>query len=295
MHVFDGFLLVSIYVLCGLSTVALTANSFVFESYQVQPPRASSSEAPRSKSTLLLNAAPARQGGGLVDTSPAAKRRRILLSRRGPYFQLDRFSGKVEFGSTANLITKLETKEPNPEAIATWLRDGRGLALSIWDEELLTDIGNNVYRLQTMKLQFVTIQLSPSVDMKMWTKIVRKRSDNSTLPLFSLQSVGFDPNIELFPGMGVPADSLGIEIEVVGELRPMSNGLGVEGIISFQTTGILPPPMRILPDSALRLASDTICETVVKFASDSFQKGAISKYRDFKVTYDSDKADKQQS
>ena len=233
-------------------------------------------------SSTSLNAVPTRRSQE-VDNSPEARRRRVLLSRRGPHFQLDRFSGKVEFGATANLITKLDN-DPNPEAIATWLKDGRGLALSIWDEKLMAEIGDNTYRLQTMKLQFVTIQLSPSVDMKMWTKSERKTGSDTTSPVFSLQSVGFDPNIQLFPGMGVPAESLGIIIEVVGELRPMANGLGVEGIISFQTTGTLPPPMRLLPETALRLASDTICNTIVKFASESFQKGAIGKYREFRST-----------
>jgi hypothetical protein len=217
-----------------------------------------------------------------TQTPEQRARRKELLSRNGPYFKLDRFQGgRVEFGSTAKLVTKLleddDDDTPNPEGIAEWLFDGRGLAMSIWDEELMTDLGNSVYRLQVMKLQFVTIQLSPSVDMQMWTQ--KRKEDGS--PLFLLQSVGFDPNIELLPGVGVSASSLGLTIEVSGQLRASKDGRGVTGLISFATTGALPPPMRLLPEPLLKLASDTINETIVQFAIQSFQKGAIQNYKEF--------------
>mmetsp|Transcript_128456 Transcript_128456/g.371723 ORF Transcript_128456/g.371723 Transcript_128456/m.371723 type:complete len:275 (+) Transcript_128456:88-912(+) len=205
-------------------------------------------------------------------------RRRELLSRNGPYFKLNRFQGAVEFGSTATLTTKLDT-QPNPEGIAEWLQDGRGLALSIWDEKMMKDMGNSLYQLQTMKLQFVTITLSPTVDVQMSTEM-----DSSGQPVFSLQSVGFDPNIQLLPGVGVSASSLGIHIDVVGELRPSKDGTGVSGVISFATTGNLPPPMRVLPEPALKMASDTINETIVSFAVKSFQQGAIQKYKEYQAS-----------
>ena len=91
-----------------------------------------------------------------------------MLSRNGPHFSLDRIKGQVEFGATANLVTQLE-RDANTESIATWLQDERGLALSIWDEKLTKDMGNSVYRLQIMTLQFVTLQLAPWVDLRMTT------------------------------------------------------------------------------------------------------------------------------
>ena len=100
-------------------------------------------------------------------------------------------------------------------------------------------------------------------------------------PVFSLQSVNFDPNIQVLPGLRISADSLGIIIEVVGELRPTKDGKGVVGDIAFQTSGELPPPMRLLPEPALKAASDTINKTIVNFAIQSFQKGATAKYREF--------------
>lgn len=207
-------------------------------------------------------------------------RRKELLSRNGPFFKLSRMQGNVEFGSSAKLVTRLDTNQ-NLEGISEWLSDGRGLALSIWDEKLMKDLGNGVYRLQTMKLQFVTIQLSPTVDMKMSTVA---EPANKNLPLFSLQSVSFDPNIQILPGVGVSASSLGIEIDVDGELRPTADGKGVEGKISFATKGNLPPPMRLLPEPALKLASDTINETIVKFAIQSFESGAKKKYNEYLQT-----------
>jgi hypothetical protein len=115
--------------------------------------------------------------------------------------------------------------------------------------------------------------------MKMWTQSDPKRNGK---PVFLLQSVSFDPNIQLFPGVGVSAATLGVEIEVVGQLRPTKDGKGVAGTISFATKGMLPPPMRLLPESALRFAANTIDETIVKFAIQSFQKGAIQKYKEFR-------------
>lgn len=209
-------------------------------------------------------------------TTAQKTRRSELLARSGPYFKLNRFQGAVEFGSSAKLVTNLDQK-PNPAGISKWLADGRGLALSIWDEKMMKDLGNSLYRLQTMKLQFVTIQLSPSVDVQMWTS----PDPNTGEPVFSLQSVNFDPNIQLLPGIGVSASTLGLQIDVVGELRSSPDGKGVTGSISFATTGNLPPPMRVLPEGPLKMASDAINDTVVSFAVESFQKGAIRKYREF--------------
>lgn len=197
-----------------------------------------------------------------------------ILNRNGSHFKLDRFSGKVEFGSTANLITNFE--KGDSESISDWLSDERRVALSIWDEKLMTDLGQSTYRLQLMSLQFVTIRLSPSVDSRMW---IEKDSDG--LPVFRLQSIDFDPNVELFPGLNIPAESLAIQIEVVGELKPSRDGKGVEGRIGFVSGGDLPPPMRLLPEPALKSATDIICKTVSDFAVMSFQNGARSKYKDF--------------
>lgn len=211
-----------------------------------------------------------------TNLTPAQEsRRRELLGRQGPYFQMNRFQGAVEFGSSTKLTTQLVDTQPNPQGIAEWLSDGKGLALSIWEEGMMTDLGNSLYRLQTMKLQFVTIQLAPSVDVQMWTSL-----DNGE-PVFSLQSVDFDPNIQVLPGVGIKASTLGIQIDVVGELRPTQDGRGVEGSISFATQGNLPPPLRVLPEGPLRLASQTINETIVSFAVQSFQKGAIRKYQEY--------------
>ena len=211
------------------------------------------------------------------------------------YFQCNRRTGNVGFGATAQLATKLvldDSDRPNTSnnpddnmSIAKWLSDsdGRRLALSIWDPYLITDLGNSVYRLQTMDLQFVTIKLAPSADVQMWTTIEEAQhpssssSSSSTAPAFSLQSIDYNPNIQLLPGLGVPAEALGITIEVVWDLRSSRDGTGVTGTISFQTSGTLPVPMRLLPEELLKSTSEAIYQIVVDFAVASFQKGAIAK------------------
>ena len=213
-----------------------------------------------------------------LNSYTTSKSRETILQRNGAHFKLNRFGGKVEFGSTANLVTKLDGSDK--ESIIEWLSDEKRVALSIWDEKLLKDLGNSIYRLQLMTLQFVTIQLAPSVDNRMWIE----KDAKDGVPVFKLQSIDFDPNIQLLPGLNIPAESLGIRIEVVGELRPSKDGKGVEGRIGFVSGGDLPPPMRLLPEPALKSASDLICKTVTDFAIMSFQNGARAKYQEFLKT-----------
>lgn len=203
-----------------------------------------------------------------------SKNREKILSRSGSHFQLNRFSGRVEFGSTANLVTSL----PNADMVSEWLSDEKRVAMSIWDEKLITDLGDNKYRMELMTLQFVTIQLAPKVDNIMWTE-----RDANGNPVFKLQSEGFDPNIQVLPGMNVPASQLGLDIEVVGELKPSRNGQGVEGKIGFQTSGNLVFGMNLLPEPALKTASNVICKTISDFAIASFQKGCRQNYQDFRA------------
>ena len=233
------------------------------------------------------------------DDDATDQRRNVLLSRTGPYFQFDRRSGTIEFGATANLVTQLlspstvlnskknnnqEGAEP-PNLIEEWLRnENKGLAMSIWDPKLMTNRGQDVYRLQIMTLQFVTITLAPWVDVQMWT--VDNNNNNNSPPEFRVQSIGFEPNIQILPGMRLNGDALGIVIEVAGVLRPGTDGTSVAGSICFQTSGKLPPPLRILPVAVLRAAADTINSTICKFAIASFQKGAKRNFQEFVQQYE---------
>lgn len=235
----------------------------------------------RSDNGIIQNTKSQRTNS--LQLSYASKSRDTILKRNGAHFKLNRFSGKVEFGSTANLVTKFDNADP--ESISDWLSDERRVALSIWDEKLIKELGKSTYQLQLMTLQFVTIQLAPSVDTRMWID----KDSTDGLPVFKLQSIDFDPNIELLPGLNIPAESLGIQIEVVGELKPSSDGRGVEGKIGFVSGGDLPPPMRLLPESMLKSASDVICKTVSDFAISSFQKGARAKYQEFLLTRQKEK------
>jgi hypothetical protein len=127
-----------------------------------------------------------------------------------------------------------------------------------------------------MSLQFVTIKLRPWVDTRM--KTVKNSKGN---PVFTLQSEEFDPNVEILPGMSLSAAALGIVIEVAGQLQASKDGSGVTGKIAFQTSGKLPGPLRLVPESALKSASDTINQTVVDFAVKSFQTGARQNFAKF--------------
>ena len=198
------------------------------------------------------------------------RERDAILGRNGEYFKLDRMRGKIEFGSSSRIQTTLDGSDE--ESVRRWLDDDEQIAMSIWDPELIKVVEPKVYRLKLMTLMFVTIQLAPHVDVRMYT------DDKGS---FNLESVSFDPNIQILPGVGVSADSLGILIDVVGELYPSKDGKGVDGKIGFVTSGELPPPMRLLPEPALKSSLGTINRTITNFAISSFQKGARTKFRQF--------------
>jgi hypothetical protein len=261
-----------------IGSLFLTSDAFVTKrttfrwQHSVDSPRSSPSLPP---SDSPLNVPSSRLYATAQE--PTAARRTVLLGRNGPHFLVERMKGTIEFGATANLVTQLDNKASAKDDIMVWLQDERGLALSIWDKKLMKEMGDSVYRLQVMPLRFVTLVMSPWVDVRMKTAV-----DPATQqPVFTVQSINFDPNIEIMPGMRISAQSLGVVIEVAGELRPSADGKGVTGCIAFQTKGKLPPPMRLLPEPALKAASDTINQTIVNFAVKNFQQGAGEMYRDF--------------
>jgi Protein of unknown function (DUF1997) len=167
----------------------------------------------------------------------------------------------------------LESTPDNAGDIEAWLSDGRGIAQSIWDEKMTTDKGNNVYRLQVMTVQFVTLQLAPWVDVEMKSSI-----DDAGQPVFTVQSINFDPNIQVLPGVKLSADAFQIKIDVAGELRRSRDGQGVTGKIAFATRGILSRPLRLVPEPVLKATTETINRTIVNFAIRSFEGGATRQY-----------------
>lgn len=220
------------------------------------------------------------------------RRQRILspprssMSKRGDgnHFQLERFRGNISFGYTTDLITTLPVSDsPSPQSSVTrWLSDAERVAFAIWDENLMKDLGNQMYRLQLITLQFVTIKLNPEVDVLMWTE-----KENEEDLVFLIESEDFNPNVQLLPGVKFSAESLGIQIDVAGELRVSKDGRGLTGKIGFITSGVLPPPLRILPERALSSAAGIINRQIADFAVKSFQKGAVKEYSKFKNLVDS--------
>ena len=262
-----------------ISSIALLCSAAHLPASNGFSPAATTTSSTTTTSTNSKGSRSFSVGPLYATESEIPTRRRVLLSRDGPYFDVNKKSGRIEFGSTANLVTTLNHDRPDFDLIADWLSDERGLALSIWDESMLREVEPSIYQLQTMNLQFVTIQLAPTVDMKMQTRYIK---DDPKQPIFLLQSVGFDPNIQLLPGITMSAEELGIVIDVSGELRPTKDGTGVTGKISFATCGNLPPPLRLVPDSALKAATDGINKVIVDFAVQNFGKGARKNYDEFR-------------
>ena len=197
------------------------------------------------------------------------RERQTILGRTGEHFKLDRMRGNIEFGSSSRISTILDGADE--ASVKRWLSDDKQIAMSIWDPKLITEVEPKVYRLKLMTLMFVTIQLAPHVDVKMYAE--------GGGSIFKLESIAFDPNVQILPGIGISAEQLGILIDVVGELYPSRDG--VDGKIGFVTKGELPPPMRLLPEQVLKSSLGTINRTITNFAVDSFQKGARDKFQEF--------------
>ena len=240
-----------------------------------------------SKLNLSSSSTTGNKGTQLTKRGDKFRRQKILdppnKSRDGHNFKLDRFRGTISFGYTADLVTQLpmpskNANVSNKDLINDWLSDAERIAFAIWDENLIKELKKQYYRLQLITLKFVTIELSPFVDVLMWSE---KEPNNNNDIAFFLESMDFNPNVSILPGLQFNADSLGIQIDVAGELRVSSDGKGITGKIGFTTSGELPPPLRILPESALKTAASVINKQIADFAVRSFQKGAIKEFKKY--------------
>jgi len=218
----------------------------------------------------------------------SSKSREKIMNRKGQYFLLDKIQNRIEFGLTTELITKL-TPKASRRVVEKFIGDESRVASMLWDPKLMKKIDKQTYRLQLKPLSFLTLSLSPSVDVIMWVedKMLHVSSSNETLsesdktPVFYLESIGFDPNIKILPGVGITPRSLNINIETVGSLQVTQDGEGLQGKIGFVTTGKLPGPFLLLPDQALKRASELISNTVKLFIVRTFEKSVINEFSNF--------------
>jgi len=221
-------------------------------------------------------------------TKVSSKSREKIMNRKGQYFLLDKIQNRIEFGLTTELITKL-TPKASRRVVEKFIGDESRVASMLWDPKLMKKIDKQTYRLQLKPLSFLTLSLSPSVDVIMWVedKMLHVSSSNETLsesdktPVFYLESIGFDPNIKILPGVGITPRSLNINIETVGSLQVTQDGEGLQGKIGFVTTGKLPGPFLLLPDQALKRASELISNTVKLFIVRTFEKSVINEFSNF--------------
>ncbi len=197
------------------------------------------------------------------------------------------------------------------------------MAASIWDPTLMQPHGNNLYTLELMTVQFITITLAPRVVVSMWTEKKNKKKNTASSKssssyvnmthvadnkeeevdyIFKIESISFDPNIKLLSLPGMPAEvtaqDLGIHIGVVGELGISKEGTGLFGALGFKTRGTLPTFIRVLPKSVLQGAVEAINQQIVTFAISNFQRGAAIEYgkyrREILAEYESRKQKQQQ-
>jgi len=275
---------------CALSILLLLlpiSNAFLgYNNHIKTTPFYQSKSLPRDvhyKSKLFSTLTQSRQRSSAFD-----EKRKNILNRKGNRFYLDKVKNIIEFGLSAELVTNLTPQAPR-RFIEKFVQDEDRIASSLWDSKLRKKIGKQTYRLQLRPLKFVTLQLEPSVDMVMWveeknvqtTVTTSKNINNDTTPVFYLQSIGFDPNLQLLPGVGFNSESLNINIETCGSMQVSRNGSGLEGKIGFVTSGKLPVPLLLLPESVLKSAADLLSNTVKVFIIQTFEKSVIKEYQNF--------------
>jgi len=205
--------------------------------------------------------------------------RKSIFSNKGEYFSMS--DGKVVFGSSSTM--QMTFRGSTTKDVEGWLTsDKASVCKAIWDPSLMKDIGDNIYQLSLMQLQFVTIQFAPIVKIRIWTSRMKSPNGKDPYVLFQIQSIECDPNIQLLPNLKINAESLGIQVDVVGEMKAAPDGSGaLVGRIGFQTSGKLTPALMLIPEPILKNTANTINKTILNFALDSFQKGAKEEYNKY--------------
>ena len=201
--------------------------------------------------------------------------RREILTRPSSYMSI--IGSSVSFGATVKLSTKLPTEGKDETEV--WLRDLDSVATAIWDPTKVTRLPT-AWRLGLISLRFVTIELLPTVDVELLT-----RDNSKGDAVFYLSSVAFDPRVKILPGVAIKAEDLGIEINVVGQMKAEGDE-GVVGAIGFETTGKLPLPLRVLPREVLEKAGAAINKQIVKFAEGNFKENAGVVFAEWKAGRD---------
>ena len=175
---------------------------------------------------------------------------------------------RIAFGSRLDIGARL--KDTDPAALAVFLRDPTQIICASWPRERTMALpGAGDFRLVQLPISFAgaaTIDFHVDVHLD-----VDPRDGRVTL-----RSYAVDTSVSL---RGGSKTKVIVDLELQGELRPIAAAsrtteeAEIAGFVAYETSGSLQGPLVLLPDAALRAATEAINHTVLLFARRDFVRG----------------------
>eukprot|EP00639_Heterosigma_akashiwo_P034210 CAMPEP_0194715294 /NCGR_PEP_ID=MMETSP0296-20130528/7008_1 /TAXON_ID=39354 /ORGANISM="Heterosigma akashiwo, Strain CCMP2393" /LENGTH=170 /DNA_ID=CAMNT_0039615041 /DNA_START=289 /DNA_END=805 /DNA_ORIENTATION=- len=145
-----------------------------------------------------------------------------------------------------------------------------------WDEELIEDLGNDIFRLQNKPIDFLVFNIQPQVTIEVVTD---KKSGKTTLKAKEITILG--------------AESLSdrVNIEVNGSLEATEKvtklgsssmkTMSLEGKIEFTVSGTLPSQISSLtPTGMLQSATGGVNRRLTEYTTQKFRRAIVADYED---------------
>jgi hypothetical protein len=213
------------------------------------------------------------RGHALFSSSASA----AAAAEEGDYWRKTNESGDFEFGSTAQLTNKLDSLEVDAAEsrrnIISFLSSPSDVCAAMWQEGMIEQLSEDTWRLQLVALNFITLKIEPSVDVRL-----------SSTPdgQFKLSSIAYDPKV-MNRGKIITSDAMKIKIDISGTLGITEDGRGVQGVMGFAGSGNYPSPFKYMPQRILSKAGMIINKSIVAFAMKNFNIGAPREYAKYKI------------
>jgi hypothetical protein len=157
-----------------------------------------------------------------------------------------------------------------PVPIQHYLRQPQRLVNALVEPSCMQILTDEVFRLQMRPVTFMSLNIQPIVDMKVWAQ------SNGTIYLRSLgcQILGVDYVNQHF------------QLNLQGYLSPhqFSTGDGLQGKADLEVLVELPPPFSLTPKPILEAAGNSLLRSVLLRMKQRLLKQLLSDYRCWVVT-----------
>lgn len=165
---------------------------------------------------------------------------------------------------TASQSVELPVPE-QPIPIQHYLRQPQRLIRALADPSRIEQLSSECFRLKMRPLNFLTLSIQPTVDMRVWSD-----ADGSV----HLRSVGCEIR-------GVEYINQRFKLDLVGRLMPQEvNGKNyLKGRADLQVQVDLPPPLRFTPKSIVEATGNGLLRSVLMTIKQRLMHQLLADYR----------------